>query len=107
MTIFAAPLMAQHRADPSVALTAPSVETAKDSSALREVAVAFEAAYLAEMLAHAGLGAPRKLNGGGAGETAFASMLAREWAEKIAATGGVGIADRIVASIEGSATGDV
>lgn len=62
---------------------------------LRRVAEAFEAMYLAEMFSHAGLGAPRESFGGGPGEAAFASLLAREWADAAARQGGVGIADQI------------
>ncbi|MEM8754816.1 MAG: rod-binding protein [Pseudomonadota bacterium] len=68
---------------------------ADDRDPLRETAKAFETAYLAEMLTHAGLSKPRKSFGGGAGEDAYASLLAREWAEKIVEAGGVGVAEKI------------
>ena len=65
------------------------------NAGLRAAAEAFEAAYLAEMLAHAGLGASRETLGGGAGEDAFASLLTREWAARLVASGGVGLADAV------------
>ena len=62
---------------------------------LREAATRFEAVFLAEMFAHAGLGAAQQANGGGPGEEAFSGMLAREWAESVAKQGGIGLSERI------------
>lgn len=68
----------------------------EDKAALRRAATAFEAAFLAEMLAHAGIGAPREgIGGGGEGERMFASFLTREYARGIAETGPLGLADAI------------
>lgn len=75
-------------------------------AAAREVAVQFEATFLAEMLKHTGVGAPRKSHGGGVGEDAFASFLATEYAMRMARSGGVGIATVIEAQIL-SAGGDL
>ncbi len=62
---------------------------------LRAEAERFEAAFLAEMLRHSGLGRmPESLNGG-AGEQAFAGSLVQEYANLIAATGTLGIAEQI------------
>ena len=58
-------------------------------------AEAFEAQFLAEMLQHAGFGAPRSAFGGGAGEDAFASLLVREHARLLAENGGIGLAERL------------
>lgn len=62
---------------------------------LREVAQGFEASFLAEMLKAAGLAKPRASFGGGAGEEAFASLLAGQYAERLAARGGIGIAEQV------------
>ena len=62
---------------------------------LRTAAMEFEAVFLAEMLSQSGLGAMKGPYSGGVGEDAFASMMTREWADKLAAKGGIGLADRI------------
>lgn len=80
-------------------------KTAAQQDPLREAAKSFEAVFLAEMFAHVGLGAPRKENGGGAGEEAFASFLSREWANKIAEEGGIGLADEIHKSLAAKESG--
>ena len=64
-------------------------------AALRDAAQALEAGFLAEMLKHAGLGRTPEAMGGGAGEDAFASLLAREQAEALAEAGGIGLARSI------------
>ena len=72
---------------------------APDDDALRAAARDFEAAFLAEMLTHAGLGRTPEAFGGGAGEDAFAGMLVRERAEALAARGGIGLAEAIFAAL--------
>lgn len=62
---------------------------------LRAEAERFEAAFLAEMLRHSGLGRMPDSFNGGAGEAAFAGSLVQEYANRIAATGTLGIADKI------------
>ncbi len=62
---------------------------------LRRAAEAFEAAFLAEMLSHAGLGETRDAFGGGAGEDAFSSLLVREQARLMVDRGGIGLAESI------------
>lgn len=65
-------------------------------AALHKAAQAFEASFLAEMLKAAGFGRPIEgLGGGGAGEEAFASLLVREQAERMAAAGGIGLAETV------------
>jgi peptidoglycan hydrolase FlgJ len=65
-------------------------------AALRGAAVAFEASFLAEMLKAAGFGRPIEgLGGGGAGEEAFASLLVREQATRMAEAGGIGLAESV------------
>jgi Rod binding domain-containing protein len=54
-----------------------------------------ETAFLAEMLAHAGLSDTAGAFGGGAGETQFASFLRQEQARLIVDRGGIGLAEMI------------
>lgn len=72
-----------------------NLQTGGDDAALRDAAQSFEATFLAEMFSHAGLGEARKSNGGGVGEDAFSSLLSREWADRLAENGGIGIAEHI------------
>lgn len=62
---------------------------------LREAAQELEAAFLAEMLRHGGLGAPRQDFGGGHGEDQFSSFLRTEQARELAAGGGIGLAESL------------
>lgn len=62
---------------------------------MRAEAERFEAAFLAEMLRHSGFGQMPESFNGGPGEAAFAGTLVQEYANRIAATGTLGIADRI------------
>jgi peptidoglycan hydrolase FlgJ len=64
-------------------------------AALRKAAQDFEASFLAEMLKAAGFGKPRESFGGGPGEEAFAGLLAREQAARLAAHGGIGLAEHV------------
>lgn len=77
--------------------TAPAADAdpAAREAALRGAAQAFEAVFLAEMLKAAGFGTPRATFGGGAGEEAFSSLLVREQADRLAAAGGIGLAEQI------------
>jgi flagellar protein FlgJ len=68
---------------------------ARDDARARAAAEAFEAAFLSEMLKTAGVNAMPSGFGGGAGEEAFASLLTDEYARKIAASGGIGLAERV------------
>lgn len=54
-----------------------------------------EATFLAEMLAHSGLGEMRGSFGGGQGEAQFASFLRQEQARLIVEGGGIGLAEMI------------
>lgn len=80
----------------------PTLPRAQEA-ALRRTAVEFEAAFLSEMLSYSGLGASRTEMGGGAGEDAFASLLAREHAVAFAREGGIGLAEQIFDSLARSA----
>ncbi|QIE57944.1 hypothetical protein G5B40_16945 [Pikeienuella piscinae] len=89
--------------------TRPLAETRAGETreaALRKAATSFEAVFLSEMFAHVGLGAVREGNGGGVGEEAFASLLADEWAEKVASAGGLGLSERIYQALATREDGD-
>lgn len=58
-----------------------------------------EAAFLSEMLAHAGLGTAAESFGGGIGEAQFASFLRDEQARALAERGGIGLAEHIFRSL--------
>jgi len=62
---------------------------------LRAKAVELEAAFLAEMLGHAGLGSADGTMGGGIGEAQFASFLREEQAMGLARRGGIGLAEQL------------
>jgi len=58
-----------------------------------------EAGFLAEMLAHSGLGETQGAFNGGSGETQFASFLRQEQARLIVEGGGLGLAELIFNSM--------
>lgn len=62
---------------------------------LRRAARDLEASFLAEMLRHSGLGAPREGFGGGVGEDQFASFMRTEQARALAESGGIGLAESL------------
>ena len=66
---------------------------------LRDVAKAFEASFLAEMLKASGMGKSRSAFGGGAGEDAFASMMVDEQAQLMVERGGIGLSESIFQSL--------
>ncbi|HEX9858187.1 MAG TPA: rod-binding protein [Paracoccaceae bacterium] len=68
---------------------------------LRVQAQALEAAFLAEMLSHAGFGAARDSFGGGIGEDQFASFLRQEQATALAQRGGIGLAESLFRALSG------
>jgi Rod binding domain-containing protein len=70
-------------------------------AALRARAEALEAAFLAEMLGHAGFGAAGGAFGGGTAEDQFASFLRHAHAEAVVRRGGIGLAEMIVRSLAG------
>ena len=78
----------------TVPATASGLSPAREQN-LREVAQDLEAAFLAEMLRHTGLGAPRETFGGGQGEDQFSSFLRTEQAQAMAERGGVGLAESL------------
>lgn len=58
-----------------------------------------EATFLAEMLAHSGLGELQGAFGGGQGEAQFASFLRQEQAQLMVQSGGIGLAELIFNSM--------
>lgn len=79
------------------AIAKPSAAPA--NRALEEAAQELEALFLAEMLKSAGFGDPPESMNGGPGEEQFASFLRQEHARALAASGGIGLAEQIVASL--------
>ena len=65
----------------------------------------FEACFLAEMLAHARLGAQESGLGGGIGEGQFGSFLHQEQARLLVEKGGIGLAARIYGAMERAGNG--
>jgi len=58
-----------------------------------------EAAFLAEMLSHSGLGEMQGAFGGGQGEAQFTSFLRQEQAKLVVQQGGLGLAELIFNSM--------
>lgn len=77
---------------------APAQPAAPDEELMRN-AKAFEAVFLAQMLAHSGLGDALAANGGFGGE-AFSSLLVEQYANKLVEQGGFGLADAIYAQLK-------
>lgn len=68
----------------------------RNPTELMEQARALEAAFLAEMLGHAGLGSPSDgAFSGGIGEEQFASFLRQEQAAAMVERGGIGLAEHL------------
>lgn len=72
----------------------PTLTSARSDPAMTK-ARELEAAFLAEMLAHAGLGETEGAFSGGAGEAQFASFLRHEQARLMVEAGGIGLAETI------------
>lgn len=66
---------------------------------LRALSQELEASFLAEMLKTTGVNKTADAFGGGAGEDAFSSMLTQQYAAKMAASGGIGLAEHIFRSL--------
>lgn len=74
----------------------PTANPDRTPEILMQKAQALEAAFLAEMLGHAGLGSvPEGAFAGGIGEEQFASFLRQEQATQIVQRGGVGLAEHL------------
>ena len=83
--------------------TLPLTRLSPKDQALMEQARALEASFLSEMLGYAGMGAARESLGGGIGEDQFASFLRQEQAKQMVAKGGIGLAERLFASLSARA----
>ncbi|WP_050526135.1 rod-binding protein [Pseudorhodobacter aquimaris] len=73
---------------------------------LREKAAELEAAFLAEMLGYAGLGAARDSFGGGIGEEQFSSFLRQEQATAMVKAGGIGLTEVLFRAMSSNESGD-
>lgn len=81
---------------PQVALLPGGARTRPaDTAALRQLSSELEAAFLSEMLAHAGLGKVSESFGGGIGEEQFSSFLRQEQADEMVRKGGIGLAENL------------
>ena len=80
---------------------APRRPTAEPAAPALRAAREFEAAFLAEMLKHAGFGEAPDAFGGGPGEDQFAGFMREAQAREIAAAGGVGIAEYVIRHLDG------
>jgi peptidoglycan hydrolase FlgJ len=85
------------RAMETLPVTLPSAPSRRDQ--LMSKAEELEASFLAEMLAHSGLGEMQGAFGGGQGEAQFTSFLRQEQARLIVEKGGLGLAELIFNSM--------
>ncbi|MGB3278918.1 MAG: rod-binding protein [Pseudorhodobacter sp.] len=76
------------------------------SNPLREKAAELETAFLAEMLAHTGLGESSETFGGGIGEEQFASFLRHEEAAAMVKAGGIGLTEVLFRALAGAGGDD-
>jgi Rod binding domain-containing protein len=82
---------------PGAPLPLTAAAQAQEAAELRRAAEEFEAVFLSQMLAPMFEGLDTEgLGGGGMGEQIFRPMLVERYAEAIARSGGVGIADSVV-----------
>ena len=77
----------------------PTPSPNRRETQLRAKANELEASFLAEMLAHAGMGDAQQDFGGGIGEDQFASFLRAEQAKGMVAQGGIGLAEQFFQSL--------
>lgn len=82
---------------PALPALSPSGPSRQDQMMAK--AEELEASFLAEMLAHSGLGEMTGPFGGGSGEAQFSSFLRAEQARLIVEKGGVGLAELIFNSM--------
>ncbi len=85
---------------PATAMSGVPIEPdAKRRVLLMEKAKALEAAFLSEMLSHAGLEGSAGAFSGGIGEEQFASFLREAQAKSIVEHGGIGLAEQLFQSL--------
>ncbi|MGK7654809.1 rod-binding protein [Roseovarius sp. B08] len=80
-------------------MPAPRMLTQTSPEAARRAAETLEATFLAEMLKAAGFGKQVNTFSGGEGEDQFASFHRQAIADKIAAAGGIGLAEHFLRSM--------
>lgn len=85
--------------EPILPTSLPGAKPEAKAAEMKKAAVEFEAAFLAEMLKSSGLGKTGAM-GGGVGEDQFSSFLVTEQARAIAQSGGLGIAEMVLKSLE-------
>lgn len=88
-------------------LTQTKPKDTTEDQKLRDVAQKLEANFLAEMLKHSGFGEARGSFGGGAGEDQFGSFLRQAYADDIAKTRGIGLAEHIFEALKEHSNGPV
>ncbi|MDQ1849862.1 rod-binding protein [Gemmobacter fulvus] len=76
-------------------LGAPSAALPDRQAQICQKAIDLEQIFLAEMLAHAGMGNTAASFGGGIGETQFASFLRQEQARAMVTAGGIGLSESL------------
>ena len=91
--------------DPSPITPTRSPAPGRPDSAMAK-AQELEAAFLAEMLSHAGLGDAEGPFAGGHGEAQFASFLRQEQARLMVQSGGIGLAEVIFNTLVAKGQGD-
>ena len=85
----------------------PPVAPDKTDARLMEAAQQLEATFLAEMLKSAGVGEPRDMFGGGAGEEQFSSFLRQAQSEEMVKAGGIGLAEHLFEALKERVNGTV
>lgn len=89
--------------DMTASALSPLRPTSSRDVALMNKAKEMEAAFLAEMLGHAGLDADSTSEfGGGTGEEQFASFLRQEQATMMVDRGGIGLAESLFRAMGGN-----
>ena len=91
---------------PDTPRISPETQRNLQDARLREVSLQLEASFVSEMLKAAGLDAREGSFGGGPGEEQFTSFLRQAQAERIAESGGLGLAEHIFRSLKAQANGN-
>ena len=89
------------RASPATLGPAPNAAGSRDDLLMAK-AKELEAAFLSEMLGHAGMDADAEGSfGGGLGEAQFASFLRQEQARMMVEKGGIGLSEALFRAMDG------
>lgn len=84
---------------PQEAAAAPRKDRSHNEDALRQTAREFEAAFISEMLKHAGLAKAMTGAAGGPGD-GFSALLLEQYSLRIVEKGGFGLADKLYARLK-------